>query len=177
MSEKKDNIELRSEKVRSIIGQIPSRIIRSGIVVIFIIVIILLTGSYFFHYPDKVEGTAYLLEHSDTSHQYYTQIQLRYRFIGKIKQQQKVSIELEGYPVSNFGLLKGKVIKIFPVPIEINGQSYFIIKAKLDNGMITSQNKNIPYYLNLKGNAKIIVGEHRLIAKLLSPITSILKEE
>lgn len=174
MSEIKENIELRSEKVRNIIGQIPSRIIRSGITVIFIIVIFLLTGSYFFHYPDKVEGTAYL--HSDSINLFFAKVNVPYRCIGKISKGQNVNIELEGYPVNNFGLLKGSITEVLPFPLEENGESYFIVQAKLNNGMKSTQNKSIPFYLNLKGNAKIIVGKQRLLEKLLSPIVSIFKK-
>jgi hypothetical protein len=42
-----DNIELRSEKARSIIGQIPPIIVRVGIAIMSIIIIIFLLVSYF----------------------------------------------------------------------------------------------------------------------------------
>ncbi len=48
---KDDKIELRSEKVRSIIGQIPSRIVRFGTGVISIIILLLFIGGYLFKYP------------------------------------------------------------------------------------------------------------------------------
>lgn len=45
----KDNIELRSEKVRNIIGQMPPFLIRWGNTILIIIVIILLiVGVYFY---------------------------------------------------------------------------------------------------------------------------------
>ena len=50
-----DKIELRSEKVRNIIGKIPPMIIRVGISVIFFIIIGLLAGSYFFKYDYTIE--------------------------------------------------------------------------------------------------------------------------
>ena len=42
-----NKIELRSEKVRHIIGEIPSRIVRYGITIITIVILGLLTGAYF----------------------------------------------------------------------------------------------------------------------------------
>ncbi|WP_421920336.1 HlyD family efflux transporter periplasmic adaptor subunit [Marinifilum sp.] len=173
MSEKKENIELRSEKVRNIIGQIPSWIIRSGITVIFVVVIFLLTGSYFFHYPDKVEGKAYL--QIDSIGLFFAKVNVPYRCIGKIAEGQNVNVELEGYPVNKFGLLKGNITKIVPYPLEENGESYFVVQAKLTNGMKSTQNKSIPFFPNLKGNAKITVGEQRLLDKFLSPIISKIK--
>ncbi len=44
-------IELRSEKVRHIIGEIPSRIVRYGITIITFVILGLLVGAYFIPYP------------------------------------------------------------------------------------------------------------------------------
>jgi len=60
MSEQTNNIELRSEKVRNIIGQIPSRIVRMGITVIFVVVLVLLTGAYFFRFQRTIDVSASL---------------------------------------------------------------------------------------------------------------------
>lgn len=54
MKEGKD-IELRSEEVQEVMGQIPTWIVRWGITILFIVVLGLLVGSYFFTYPDMVE--------------------------------------------------------------------------------------------------------------------------
>lgn len=53
MSEGKE-IELRSEEVQEVMGQIPAWIVRWGITVLFIVVLALLVGSYFFIYPDVI---------------------------------------------------------------------------------------------------------------------------
>lgn len=53
MSEGKE-IELRSEEVQEVMGQIPAWIVRWGITVLFIVVLSLLVGSYFFKYPDVI---------------------------------------------------------------------------------------------------------------------------
>jgi hypothetical protein len=84
---------------------------------------------------------------------------------------------MEGYPANNFGLLKGEVSQVFPTPLETNEASYFIVKVTLTNGMTSTQNKIITFYPNLKGKAKITIGEHRLLEKLLSPIVSIFKSK
>ena len=54
MEEKKDQkIEIRSEEVQDILGQIPSWIVRWGTVVILVTILIILAGSMVFRYPDK----------------------------------------------------------------------------------------------------------------------------
>jgi HlyD family secretion protein len=54
MEEKKDQkIEIRSEEVQDILGQVPSWIVRWGTVVILATVLIILAGSMVLSYPDK----------------------------------------------------------------------------------------------------------------------------
>lgn len=55
MSKENKEIELRSEEVQEVMGQIPGWIVRWGITILFIVVLALLVGSYFFTYPDMVE--------------------------------------------------------------------------------------------------------------------------
>ncbi|MPQ48123.1 hypothetical protein GCQ56_14040 [Marinifilum sp. N1E240] len=169
MSEKTDKIELRSEKVRNIIGQIPSHIIRNGITILFVVVIILLTGSYFFRYPDTVKGTAYL--YSDSLGSSLAKVYIPYHFINKIEKKQKLNIIIEGYSANEFGQLKGEIFEINPTPIVLNNVNCFIVNVILVNGMKSNQNKIIPFYQNLKGDAKITVGEQRLLEKFLPSIT------
>lgn len=47
-------VELRSEEVQEIMGQIPSWIVRWGITLLFVILVVLLIGSCFFKYPDVI---------------------------------------------------------------------------------------------------------------------------
>jgi hypothetical protein len=49
----KKKIELRSEKIRNIIGQVPPRIIRNGNFVLFIGYALLIIGLFFFEYPEE----------------------------------------------------------------------------------------------------------------------------
>ena len=51
-----NNIELRSNEVREVLGSPPSWIIRRSILIILLIVIVLLIGSYYYKYPDIIEG-------------------------------------------------------------------------------------------------------------------------
>lgn len=51
MAEKNKNIELRSEKVRNIVGKVPPRLLRVGILIISFVIICILTLAYFIPYP------------------------------------------------------------------------------------------------------------------------------
>ncbi len=59
-NEELENLELRSEEVQEIIGATPSRILRYGSVSLMFFIICLLTGSYFFKYPDTICGKFYI---------------------------------------------------------------------------------------------------------------------
>lgn len=61
------SFELRSEKVRSIVGQIPSSLIRYGITTIGVVLSFLFTIAYFLPYKQIYSGTAVI--HEVTSEQ------------------------------------------------------------------------------------------------------------
>lgn len=56
------SFELRSEKVRSIVGQIPSTLVRYGITAIGIVLICLFAVAYFLPYKQVYSGTATIHE-------------------------------------------------------------------------------------------------------------------
>lgn len=56
-------IELRSEEVQEVMGQIPAWIVRWGITILFIVVLAILVGSYFFKYPDVIVSDMTLTSH------------------------------------------------------------------------------------------------------------------
>ena len=49
-----DNIELRSEKVRNVIGKVPPRLVSLGTIIITIIVLALAVAFYKIPYPTSV---------------------------------------------------------------------------------------------------------------------------
>ncbi|GHT63706.1 hemolysin [Bacteroidia bacterium] len=56
MTEKAKEIELRSEEMQDILSRPPHILVRSGISVICAIILLLIAGSFFFSYPDIVNG-------------------------------------------------------------------------------------------------------------------------
>jgi hypothetical protein len=58
MTEQKKNIELRSEKVRSIIGQVPSVLLRYGMVLIGIVLLLLIGIAAFIPYQESLPISA-----------------------------------------------------------------------------------------------------------------------
>ena len=91
MSEQNNLIELRSEKVRNIIGQIPSRIIRAGISVIFIVVFLILIGAYLFRFNRTIDMPARLYSENNKIH--YT-IEISKSQMKYIQAKQKITINI-----------------------------------------------------------------------------------
>ncbi|QIK60094.1 HlyD family efflux transporter periplasmic adaptor subunit [Dysgonomonas sp. HDW5A] len=56
MREKLDNIELRSDEVKDILTRPPHSLIRYGTTVICLILLLFFVGSFFFRYPDIIQG-------------------------------------------------------------------------------------------------------------------------
>ena len=91
-------IELRSEKVRHIIGKIPSGIVRYGITIITIVILGLLAGAYFIPYPETISAKVQM-----TNTRQGTLI-IPYRYVNTIENGMTANIEFEGYNAENYGV-------------------------------------------------------------------------
>ena len=58
-----DNIELRSEKVRNVIGKVPPRLVSLGTVIITVIVLVLAVAFYKIPYPISIEANGEVVNH------------------------------------------------------------------------------------------------------------------
>lgn len=74
-----EHLDLRSEEVQEIMGNIPTWIVRWGITLLFTATIVILIGSYFFSYPDVVTSEMTLTGR-------YPAVQIVSRSSGKINQ-------------------------------------------------------------------------------------------
>jgi HlyD family secretion protein len=52
MSDKKNNIQLRSEEIEDILGKVPGWVTRNGIMMLLGVIVLLLAGSFVFKVPD-----------------------------------------------------------------------------------------------------------------------------
>ncbi|MEY8721795.1 HlyD family efflux transporter periplasmic adaptor subunit [Bacteroides stercorirosoris] len=60
MLEEKKDIELRSDEVQEVLGEVPTWLLRRGISLVAVIVILILLGSAFFKYPDVITSSVFL---------------------------------------------------------------------------------------------------------------------
>lgn len=95
MVKESENIELRSEKVRNIIGQIPPKLIRIGISLIFIVFTGVIIGSYFFEYDYTIKTSAYMSKQGDSI---IVQIKIPVNEINRIKKGQRLILNFDKIP-------------------------------------------------------------------------------
>jgi hypothetical protein len=172
MSKHTDNIELRSEKVRNIIGQIPPKIIRVGITTIFFIIIGLLIGSYYFEYEYTIKTTALIEQSFDTTR---IQIKIPANEIEKVKEGQKVILSFDNIPNIYNERLSVQINSI-PKRINISGNGgFYNAEIVLTRKLQSEKGNEIIIDDKIEVKADIICGKISFFAKLTEPFRSILK--
>lgn len=81
---------------------------------------------------------------------------------GKVKLGQSVRIKLSNYPHHEFGYLEGAVSELQ----EIANGEFYKTKIKLNNGLVTSQNKEINFSPEMQGIGEIITEDRRIIERV-----------
>ena len=165
MNKDYEQIELRSEKVRNIIGRVPSLLIRTGITIITLLIVGLATATCFIPYPENVKSNVEVIIDSNDEMELVTFI--RYTEIIRIKENMPVSIEMEGYNARIYGYLKGKVKSIHKEVSRERGENYFRVDLKLDNASDYHKIKK-----DMKGTVSILLSDHSLMQYLLSSYLS-----
>ncbi|HTK21037.1 MAG TPA: HlyD family efflux transporter periplasmic adaptor subunit [Mucilaginibacter sp.] len=96
-----------------------------------------------------------------TNSKYFMETILPQNNFGKLDTGLHVQIRLEAYPYEEWGFLNGTINYISSVPVG-NG---FMATIKLDNGLVTNNQKNLPYRNGLRAQAIIITKDIRLLQK------------
>ena len=86
-----DNIELRSEKVRNVIGKVPPRLVCLGTVIITIIVLALAVAFYKIPYPISIEANGEVVNHRAV------QVFVPYKYLYLFKEPRTAHVSFEGY--------------------------------------------------------------------------------
>jgi hypothetical protein len=141
MENKDENIELRSDKVRSIIGQIPPWIIRTGISVILLVIVALLVGSYYFKYPYTITTTVVFVKRDNS---FIGIVKIPANEISKINKWQEVEIYFEDVKNLNGLSFKSK-IKEISSNVNISDKSGFYTAkiSKIENLNISEKTNGI----------------------------------
>lgn len=151
------DIELRSERVRKIIGQVPPVLVRSGIGVISVIVALLLATAAFVPYPETVVSDIRLIDSRDG--QMFATGELPYSCITQINVGMKAEIELEGYDSREYAYRQAVVIAVSRKVISRDGRNYFDFTLSMDG---------LPFMQKgMKGEAFVILSEKTLLGRIM----------
>lgn len=81
---------------------------------------------------------------------------------GSVQVGQIVFIRLDNYPGEQFGLLKGRVEAISPVPLAAR----YAVKVTLPDGLVTTFGRRLEYQQEMQGQAEIVVEDLRIIDRI-----------
>ena len=143
-----DNIELRSEKVRHIIGQVPPALVRTGTMVITLVVIALAVAFYTIRYPITIEAQGKVM-HNDS-----IEFLVPYKYLYLFDEPRTARITLEGQDNDDAPIVC-PITSHNNKPFIIAGNHYFTAKT-----YIRSNGSNVQP--GLKVSARIIVSEKTL---------------
>ena len=95
---------------------------------------------------------------------------------GKVKPGQKVNIRLQNFPENEYGILRGTVKNISLTPTQDGAHAYYSVEITLNDGLITTYEKELPYISDMQGQADIITEDISFLERLILPVKKILKE-
>lgn len=101
---------------------------------------------------------------------YYAELMLGQKGLGKIKTGQRVFLKPEGYPGEEYGHLKGFISYISYMP---NRRDSFLVKVNLPSGLRTNYEKDIFFRNNLSARAEVITDDRKLFDRLLGQLKKI----
>lgn len=153
-----DNIELRSEKTRRLIGANPSGIVGYGTLLLSAVIIATLAATYFIPYPNNLQVPAKVIATEDALkvHAY-----IPYSYASTIYEGMKAMIEFEGYPASDYGYLATVILFIDKDVQTINNQNVFTVILDV------RQSDTITLTCGMNGTANILISNKSLLQMLL----------
>lgn len=155
-----NKIELRSEKVKHIIGEIPSRIVRYGITIITIVILGLLIGAYFIPYPETISAKVQMTNaHQGT-------VEIPYKYVNTIAKGMAANIEFECYDVETYGVASGVISATTHTPLQTAEGSVFTTQV-----MITDCRYKI--IKGMTGTASILVSNASVLQRIVQRIANI----
>lgn len=155
-----NKIELRSEKVKHIIGEIPSGIVRYGITIITIVTLGLLVGAYFIPYPETVSAKVQMTNARQGT------IDIPYKYVNTITRGMTVNIEVEGYDAETYGAANGIITSTSHTPRQTAAGSVFTAQIRITD----CRYKIIS---GMTGTASILISNESILQKIVRRIINV----
>jgi len=156
-----DKIELRSEKVRHIIGEIPSKIVLYGIIIITVVILGLLAGAYFIPYPETISAKVQMTNARQGT------IAVPYKYVNTLARGMTVNIEFEGYDAETYGVANGVITATSHIPLQTAEGNVFTAQVR-----ITDCKYNL--ISGMTGTASILVSNESILQRIVRQITNII---
>lgn len=90
---------------------------------------------------------------------------------GSVQVGQAVFIRLDNYPGEQFGLLKGRIAAMSPVPL----RARYAVEVALPDGLVTTFGQQLAYQQEMQGQAEIVVEDLRVIDRIFYQFRRILR--
>jgi hypothetical protein len=132
MEKQIENLELRSERVRNIIGQVPPKVVRYGTILVTFIITLLFLAAYFIPYPETLTIKGHI---TVTPNQTYVQVLVPYKYINSIQQGMEVIVTIESNANSKSQLIVSSIDRHIQ---NINGTHYFLVDIGIENSNLNS---------------------------------------
>ena len=144
-----DNIELRSEKVRNVIGKVPPRLVSLGTVVITIIVLALAVAFYKIPYPISIEANGEVIN------QRTVQVFVPYKYLYLFDEPRTAHVSFEGNDNASYNC---NITSHKARLIHREDGNYFMATAT-----VSTQGQNTPILQKyMKADVRIIVSNKTL---------------
>ena len=105
---------------------------------------------------------------TSADNQYVGKVKVPVGRSGKVRPGQEVVIKFDRYPFREFGTVKGKVAKIYPV----SKGDYYSADVTLEDGLNTSLGKELDFQHQMGGRAEIITDKELFIVRLFDKFLS-----
>jgi len=155
-----NKIELRSEKVRHIIGEIPSRIVRYGITIITIVMLGLLIGAYFIPYPETISAKVQM------TNAYQGAITVPYKYVNTIARGMTANIEFEGYDAETYGVANGVITATSHTPRQTAAGSVFTAQIRITDCKYKIISR-------MTGAASILISNESILQRIIGRIINV----
>lgn len=144
-----DNIELRSEKVRNVIGKVPPRLVSLGTVLITVIVLALALAFYKIPYPISIEATGEVIN------QRTVQVFVPYKYLYLFDEPRTAHVSFEGNDDASYSC---NVISYNAKLIHREEGNYFMAIAT-----VSTQGRNTPVLQKyMKADVRVIISNQTL---------------
>ena len=148
-----DNIELRSEKERHIIGQVPPSLVRTGTMVITLVVIALAIAFYTIRYPITIEAQGKVIT-NDT-----VELLIPYKYLYLFDEPRTARITLEGQDNDDAPIVCS-ITNHNDKLLVVDGNHYFTAKTRIRSNGSNAQPE-------LKVSARIVISDKTLWQQVL----------